>query len=224
MPRRHGNGATRPRQRRDPEATVYRYDLAVMIGGAKAEEYSAAASGPEEAWVHADLFVEGVSYPLETEEEDPFGESFTQSWPVTPYKLRVSNNTGEKRCLVLYVDGVEAYGARFLPHSSRLLEGRQSRPGQSSSQINELLFARPRLVRRGESAAVDPKLFPELESLRLDVHEMIEGKKVKKRKRGATGGAPRRRKTALRAAATGSRRRRGYYAPDWVTATPRRGS
>ena len=79
-------------------------------------------------------------------------------------------------------------------------------------------------MRRGESAAVDPKLFPELESLRLDVHEMIEGKKVKKRKRGATGGAPRRRKTALRAAATGSRRRRGYYAPDWVTATPRRGS
>lgn len=33
--------------------------------------------------------------PAPTRQADPFGEVFTQSWPVTPYTLRIVNNSAE---------------------------------------------------------------------------------------------------------------------------------
>ena len=58
------------------------------------------------------------------------------------------------------------------------------------SAIHELLFARPRLVRRDENvdAPVDPAKLGEFESVRLDVHACTRGEETRGTKRGASGG------------------------------------
>ena len=41
-------------------------------------------------------------------EKDPYGETYTQQWPVTPYSLRVTNRSGDKVHATVYVDGTVA--------------------------------------------------------------------------------------------------------------------
>ena len=45
---------------------------------------------------------------IEYEEQDPFGEKYKQSWPATPYSVRVTNNSDSDVCAYLYVDGKKA--------------------------------------------------------------------------------------------------------------------
>ena len=98
--------------------------------------------------------VAGVSYQMETTECDPYGEEFTQSWPVTPYQVRLINRTATPVWFYLYVDGERAYGAVCPGRATRLVQGMQRSAGDGVSEERALLFARPRLVRRGEGEAV----------------------------------------------------------------------
>ncbi|KAH8067175.1 serine/threonine kinase [Aureococcus anophagefferens] len=86
------------------------FEMHVVLGDTKAEEFAPVPGCPPcDGFIEANLFVKGVSYPKETVETDPFGEEFTQAWPVTPYKLRVENHSNELRWLRVYVDGEPAY-------------------------------------------------------------------------------------------------------------------
>ena len=187
------------------------YELNVMLGDSKAEEYKPVPTAPSaDAFVEANLFVKGVSYQKETEETDPFGEAFTQSWPVTPYKLRVVNNTDETRWVKLYVDGEEAFGTNVGPRAAKVLDGKQSVPGQNCSAVHELLFARPRLVRRNESVdGVDPAKILELQSIRLDVFDCTCTGESRGTKRGATGGFDGTNKAVCKKAKAGAMTRTG---------------
>lgn len=131
-----------------------------------------------------------MSYQKEEVEQDPFGEEFTQAWPVTPYKVRVSNRTAERRWVRVSVDGEPAYGGSLKAGEARVIAGKQAKAGRSSSAVHELLFARPRLVRAGEDAAApaDPARALEYESIRVDVHACSRGAKSRGTKRGATAG------------------------------------
>ena len=167
------------------------FEMHVMLGESKAEEFAPVAGcAPCDGFIEANLFVKGVSYQKEEVETDPFGETFTQAWPVTPYKVRVSNHSNEQRWIRVYVDGEQAYGCSINAGETRVLEGKQSQPDQGASAIHELLFARPRLVRRDENvdAPVDPAKLGEFESVRLDVHACTRGEETRGTKRGASGG------------------------------------
>ena len=190
------------------------FEMHVMLGDTKAEELAPVPGCPPcDGFIEANLFVKGVSYPKETVETDPFGEEFTQAWPVTPYKVRVENHSNELRWLRVYVDGEPAYGTKIKPGAVRLMEGKQSKPGSSSSAVHELLFARPRLVRvnAGESVdgAVDPAKLGEFESIRLDVHECMQGEKKRGVKRGASGGFDGTNKAVCKKAKAGAMTRTG---------------
>jgi hypothetical protein len=166
------------------------FEMHVMLGDTKAEEFAPVPGCPPcDGFIEANLFVKGVSYQKETVETDPFGEEFTQAWPVTPYQVRVTNHTNELRWIRLYVDGEEAYGTNLLVDTPRILEGKQSKPGRGASAVHELLFARPRLVRRDESVdgPIDPSKLNELESIRVDIYDCTKGE-TRTSKRGASGG------------------------------------
>ena len=49
-----------------------------------------------------------VSYSVTKKETDPYGETYDQAWPVTPYTLRVRNGSGDKVHATVYVDGIVA--------------------------------------------------------------------------------------------------------------------
>ena len=136
------------------------YGMEVFVGGRIWKEFAPKAGAPAcDAFVESSLFVAGVSYQMETTECDPYGEEFTQSWPVTPYQVRLINRTATPVWFYLYVDGERAYGA-VCPAASggapgtRLVQGMQRSAGDGVSEERALLFARPRLVRRGEGEAV----------------------------------------------------------------------
>ena len=61
------------------------YGMEVFVGGRIWKEFAPRPGAPQcDAFVESSLFVAGVSYQMETTECDPYGEEFTQSWPVTP--------------------------------------------------------------------------------------------------------------------------------------------
>lgn len=65
--------------------------MEVMVGGKAWKEYEPRDGSPVcDAFVESSLFVAGVSYQMATTECDPYGEEFTQSWPVTPYQVHTS--------------------------------------------------------------------------------------------------------------------------------------
>ena len=145
------------------------YGMEVFVGGRIWKEYAPRVGAPQcDAFVESSLFVAGVSYQMETTECDPYGEEFTQSWPVTPYQVRLINRTATPVWFYLYVDGERAYGA-VCPAASggapgtRLVQGMQRSAGDGVSEERALLFARPRLVRRGEGEAVAAAKVREIE-------------------------------------------------------------
>ena len=82
------------------------YGMEVFVGGRIWKEFAPKAGAPAcDAFVESSLFVAGVSYQMETTECDPYGEEFTQSWPVTPYQVRLINRTATPVWFYLYVDG-----------------------------------------------------------------------------------------------------------------------
>jgi len=53
-------------------------------------------------------FDTAVTYAQSVQERDPYGEMFTQSWPVTPYTLRVINRSPDHVQAVVFIDGARA--------------------------------------------------------------------------------------------------------------------
>mmetsp|Transcript_12306 Transcript_12306/g.36581 ORF Transcript_12306/g.36581 Transcript_12306/m.36581 type:complete len:262 (-) Transcript_12306:36-821(-) len=156
-----------------------KFGMEVMVGGKPWREMAPKEGAPEaDAFVESSLFVRDVSYNMETVEEDPFGEKFTQAWPVTPYEILLTNKSDALVWFYLYVDGEKAYGSTVAAHGTRLVKGMQGTAGQGDCEERAMLFARPRLVRRGEDEYLAPEQMRELESIRCDFHECTQGKMV----------------------------------------------
>lgn len=98
---------------------------------------------------------------IEYEEQDPFGEKYKQSWPATPYSVRVTNNSDSDVCAYLYVDGKKACANVLLAGVTVEFKGYQANCGRlpySDDTISEFLFTLPRAeVRRGGAAPPPPR-------------------------------------------------------------------
>jgi hypothetical protein len=70
------------------------YTLEVLMGGKPVQELDGKNG---ETYIESSLFVPGVSHQMAFDETDPYGEKFTQSWPVTPYEIRASNHTSKEK-------------------------------------------------------------------------------------------------------------------------------
>ena len=132
----------------------------------------------------------------ETVDYDPYGERFTQRWPVTPYTLRVTNRSDQHVQAVVSIDGAKASrqfingGATseikgFKDRSSRCAAQGPPQQGskwrdaltwraRSSAPFREFLFTVPRPVRAGEAAKLElneaqrAELAQQLESIRVE--------------------------------------------------------
>ena len=69
-----------------------KFSAAVTIGGLAVPELGG-LNGENETYILMDLNCPGVSRQEKFTEQDPFGESFTQLWPVTPYQVEVENHS-----------------------------------------------------------------------------------------------------------------------------------
>lgn len=152
------------------------FSMEIVVGGETWREMSPKPGAPAaDAYVESSLFVKGVSYNMKTIECDPFGEEFEQSWPVTPYEVLLTNRTNKTVWYYLYVDGEKAHGATVPARGTKLVKGMQGTAGQGITEERAMLFARPRLVRRGETEALAASQLNELESIRCDFHRAFEG-------------------------------------------------
>jgi hypothetical protein len=70
------------------------YTLEVLMGGKPVQELDGKHG---DTFIESSLTVPGVSHQMAFDETDPFGEKFTQLWPVTPYEIRVSNHTDRQK-------------------------------------------------------------------------------------------------------------------------------
>ena len=65
-------------------------------------------AGPDEKkWVGSSFNAFSTKM-IEYEEEDPFGEKYKQSWPATPYSVRVKSNADSAVFGEVFVDGKKA--------------------------------------------------------------------------------------------------------------------
>ena len=168
-----------------PTSACGRFTVEVLVGGEPLKEYEPSAwqnlKGPCDGIVEANFNTPGISYPSEPVEEcDPFGEKFTQSWPVTPFKVRIAHagddNYGEASYWAkVYVDGTLAAAKSVATHGSksiRVIDGYQARPGHANSEERDFCFSRPRLLARGESKDVTLSEAERLElsSIKVELH------------------------------------------------------
>lgn len=122
------------------------------------------------------------------------GETFTQSWPVTPFQVKITKKRtfDEKRYWVdVHVDGKLAAEHSIKNGESRTIVGYQSRPGHSNSEVRAFCFTRPRLLARGESREVTltEQQRIDLSSIRIMVYSATyDDVKKKNRHTGITRG------------------------------------
>ena len=64
-----------------------------------------------------------ATYMQEAVEHDPYGERFTQRWPVTPYTLHVTNRSAEHVQAVVSIDGAKASRQFVHPGSTSEIKG-----------------------------------------------------------------------------------------------------
>lgn len=153
-----------------------KFELDVLVGGKALPETVSPTSG--DAWVESLLDVEGVTFRKETVDADPFGETFTQSWPVTPFTVRVTNHSPREVYAECYVDGKKAGTKHNLKAGEvHVFEGWSQDPSRGStlSDVSEFLFSVPRRLRQGESDKVDVNAAKalELETVRVAFSESI---------------------------------------------------
>ena len=143
--------------------TVENFTVSVVVGGVKLPEFEPTEltklTSPCDAVVESNFNVPGVSYPMSFEEADPFGEKFTQEWPVTPFQVKVTSSSagcpfGDCWYVLVFVDGTEACRKKLPPGGEALINGYRSRPGDCNSEERAFCFSRPRLLARGESDKV----------------------------------------------------------------------
>ena len=108
-----------------------------------------------EAWVVA-RFDTPVTFMAEpVEEEDPFGEKYSQSWPVTPFTVRVTNSRPDAVLAHVYVDGRYQASRMVLPNSQSDITG--PKVGDDINKVAPMLFTVPRRVCGGQEPAAQPE-------------------------------------------------------------------
>jgi hypothetical protein len=63
------------------------------------------------------LSIAGSTYEVEFREELPHNEVITQKWPVTPYQVRVQNNSHKNVFAQLHIDGQKVDQMLLTAHS-----------------------------------------------------------------------------------------------------------
>ena len=93
---------------------------------------------------------EACSYPMSFEEEDPYGEAYTQEWPVTPSTLRVSNGRTDNVWVEVAIDGTPA-GSHFLAAGRSMeIQGFRVYNEAGARGHRPFLFSMPRQMRGNE--------------------------------------------------------------------------
>ena len=131
---------------------------------------------------------QATSYPVKTVEPDPFGEPCEQSWPVTPYEIKVTNNESTDRYLRVYVDGqrVNHGGGTVRADKTRTFSDHLRSDGTNLHR-SQLLFARPQIVAGGGGGggggggsgggSADDKMG----TIRVDLHDIKGQNRVMRR-------------------------------------------
>ncbi|XP_067663384.1 high mobility group nucleosome-binding domain-containing protein 5-like [Haliotis asinina] len=110
------------------------FTMSVLVGGVELPEYTKDGM----YFVESNLFTP-VSYNVHLEEEVQ-GEMEAQSWPVTPYQIRVAAKSNTPYSYYkIYVDGQKASQVAVHPGKQCISEG-----FYDGSQITEFLFSLPR--------------------------------------------------------------------------------
>lgn len=78
------------------------------------------------------------------EEEDPFGERYKQSWPVTPFTVRVTNSRTDPVLAHVYVDGRYQASRLVMPSTKSDITG--PKVGDDINKVAPMLFTVPRRV------------------------------------------------------------------------------
>ncbi|XP_048240710.1 sodium/potassium/calcium exchanger 1-like [Haliotis rufescens] len=110
------------------------FTMSILVGGVELPEYTKDGT----CFVESNLFTP-VSYNVHLEEEVQ-GETEAQSWPVTPYQIRVAAKSNTPYSYYkIYVDGQKASQVAVHPGKHCISEG-----FYDGSQITEFLFSLPR--------------------------------------------------------------------------------
>ena len=124
------------------------FELHVLVGGVKQAELVTPAGVH---YVESVFAVPGVSYSVSSRETDPWGEEFTQTWPVTPYTLKLVNHSGDTAYCKVSVDGAPAC-SQYLRPGDNEINGFKDATGRRSRRRGEMsaaLTARARAQKRG---------------------------------------------------------------------------
>ena len=77
-----------------------------------------------------------ATYMQEVVEHDPYGERFTQRWPVTPYTLHVTNRSVEHVQAVVYIDGAKASRQFINPGATGEIKGFKDRSSKCEARAS----------------------------------------------------------------------------------------
>ena len=145
------------------------FSVEVIVGGKALTEY---APTPNRCTVAYSLF-DATSYPVEFEEADPFGETYTQKWPVTPYAVELKNTSPEKVLAAIFVDG--RYIGRdewVYPVVTKTVKGFPVTDEEGAHGHRPFLFSIPRQTRPGE--AVSACGAERVATIRVEFYEAVE--------------------------------------------------
>jgi hypothetical protein len=149
------------------------FGVEVLVGGEVQPEFAPVVGAPScDAFCETDFF-SAVSYRMATTERDPYGEEYEQRWPVTPFTLRLTNHYDEGVAAKVYLDGKQACSKRIGANASIVADAINATPGRHRSESRSMIFARPRPLARGESAAQHD----DLESIRVSFHHVVDNGK-----------------------------------------------
>ena len=128
-----------------------RFEAQVNVDSAACYEHTPVVGAPScDAFVETNFFMPS-SFQMTTTESDPYGETFEQRWPVTPFTLSLTNHTEQRVWARVYIDGEAAFGGCVKSEECREVEGIQAKPGRGQSEQRAMLFSRPRPLKRGET-------------------------------------------------------------------------
>ncbi|KAJ1447264.1 hypothetical protein M885DRAFT_543424 [Pelagophyceae sp. CCMP2097] len=111
-----------------------------------------------------------TSFQMESEEEDPYGERYTQAWPVTPYTVWAHNSSPEAAWAEVFVDGRRSAMFLLKPQSEGETKGFQTVVGSDNGGYRPFVFSVPRQLRHGEDrdVAVDEATKSAIATVRVE--------------------------------------------------------
>ena len=132
---------------------VDKFGVDILVGSKPLKEYTPPPKLPGRCLVAYSLH-DPSSFPMDFEESDPFGETYTQKWPVTPYEVRVSNDETFDVWATVVVDGRGA-GSVFVPsRGAAVMRGFRVTDERGRRGTRQFLFSMPRQMRSGETVAL----------------------------------------------------------------------